>query len=92
MSHVPVGSVYPNTQWELTFRDFVRLVRDRNSRARVEPLVDAWFGYRIYESDKGVQIVDAGNQPLDLLAVHLAIQDDSPKQRSLYQTAMSQWR
>jgi hypothetical protein len=92
VARVPVGGVYPNTQRELKFRDFLMLVRARDSREQVEPLVHAWFGYRIRETESGIEIVDARNQSLDLLAVHLAIQDDAAKQFSLYQTAMSLWR
>jgi hypothetical protein len=89
---VPVGGMYPATQWELRFQDFLMLVRDRDSREHVDPLVRAWFGYRIRETEGDIQIVDAEERALDLLAVHLAIQDDDAKQLSLYQVAMSLWR
>jgi hypothetical protein len=89
---VPTGGSYPNTQWELNFRDFLMLVRDRESRDHVEPLLRAWFRYQLRGAGIETQIMDSRGQSLDLLAVHLAIQDDSAKQLSLYQTAMSLWR
>jgi hypothetical protein len=89
---VATGGSYPNTQWELNFHDFLMLVRDRDSREQVEPLLHAWFRYRLRGAGLETQILDSGSQSLDLLAVHLAIQDDSAKQLSLYQAAMSLWR
>jgi hypothetical protein len=41
---------------------------------------------------KGVQVLDAAKAPLDLLSLHIRIQEDEQKQRSMYQAAMSLWR
>lgn len=89
---VPVGGSYPITQWELKFQDFLRLLRDRASRQHVEPLLVSWFGYRLRGEGNETQIQDFTNQALDPLTVHLAIQDDPPKQLAFYRAAMSLWR
>ena len=89
---VPVGGSYPVTQWDLKFRDFVMLVRGGSYREHIEPLLSSWFGYRVTGIGENSQIVDSMNRPVDMLTVHLEIQDDSDRQRSLYQTAMSLWR
>jgi hypothetical protein len=68
------------------------LVRDHGSREHVEPLLRAWFGYQLCGAGTDTEIVDSRNRSLDLLTVHLAIQDDAAKQLSLYQKAMSLWR
>ena len=92
LAHVPAGAAYPNTQWELNFREFLMLVREPASRKSVQRLFHEWFGYQLRDVGNEIQIVDPADQSLDPLAVHLEIQDDSAKQLSLYRTAMSLWR
>ena len=87
-----MGGSYPITHWELKFQDFLRLLRDRASRQHVEPLLVSWFGYRLRGEGNETQIQDFTNQALDPLTVHLAIQDDPPKQLAFYRAAMSLWR
>jgi hypothetical protein len=91
-ARVPVGGSYPATQWELNFRDFLALTRDDASRRLLAPLLNAWFGFSLEQVGERVRILDAAGRAQDPLDVHLQIQDDSDKQLTIYQTAMSLWR
>ncbi len=85
---LPVGGAIPMTGWELTFADFASLVSEPAYRSEIEPLLSAWFGYRV----RGTGLVTSQGEAVDLLSVHLQIQDDEQQQLALYQTAMSLWR
>jgi hypothetical protein len=90
--NVPEGSVFPDTGWELTFDDFIQLIQGDSSRATIGPLLKQWFGYRVAGKGKASRVVDAKRALIDLLSLHLQIQRDKPRQRDLYQAAMSLWR
>ena len=83
------GTQSPNTGRELSFAEFLRLVHNADSRKAIAPLLKQWFGYRISGVDTATQIVDAKHVAVDMLSLHLRIQEDEEQQRSFYQTAMS---
>lgn len=89
---VPVGGTIPVHQWELTFRDFRRLVEDRSYRHAIAPLMKEWFDYRIIEDGLRTRILNVHSEPVDPLELHLRIQDDSQLRYELYQVAQSLWR
>lgn len=89
---VPVGGTIPVCGYQLTYRDFMRLLEDHASRLAVEPLIANWFGFRVEQVDSDT-LVRAGNDvPVDKLWLHLQIQSDIGRQFELYQVAMSLWR
>jgi hypothetical protein len=86
-----VGEI-PNTGRELTFGDFVRLLQAEGSRGIIAPLLKEEFEYRVVGNGNGARVFDTSKVPVDLLSLHIRIQEDEPMQRSLYQAAMSLWR
>jgi hypothetical protein len=82
----------PATGRELSYPDFLRLVREADGRRAVAPLLREWFGCRVTGNGETTQIVDAKRLAVDMLSLHLRIQEDESKQRCLYQIAMTLWR
>lgn len=80
------------TGYELSYRDFVRLVSSSPEREHSAPLLRQWFGYEIERSGDGFTIRDRGGIALDPASIHEAIQADRSRQYDFYQTAMSLWR
>ena len=86
--------------YEVTFRDFQRLVSDPYCRPMVAPMLKEWFNYDIVElgpptekfGDPVTEIRDASAQVVDKLQLHLTIQADAEKQWSLYSTSQTLWR
>jgi hypothetical protein len=89
---VPVGTSYPYRGYEITFADFQRLLSDSADRPSVAPLLRQWFGYELDVSAGAVRILSRDGEEIDPLSLHRSIQDDSSKQYTLYQTAMTLWR
>ena len=86
-----VGEI-PNTGRELTFSDFIRLLQAESSRRIIAPLLKEWFEYRVVGKGNGPRVIDTAKIPVDMLKLHIGIQEDERMQRSLYQAAMSLWR
>ncbi len=86
---VKADTVIPDTGYALRFSDFLELVRvgDRE----VAGMLQAWFGVRSAGEEEGTVMTEDGRL-LDLFDLHLEIQDDPARQKSLYQAAMSRWR
>jgi hypothetical protein len=89
---VPDGTVYPDTGRELTFGDFRQLLAQDTRTAGIRRLLREWFGYRVRRRGGACKVVDDARATVDLLALHLRIQDDETRQRALYNSAMSLWR
>jgi hypothetical protein len=89
---VPVGTFYPDTGYEMTFADFRLLLSDPDDRLSVLPLIRQWYGYELEEPGGTICIRSRDGEEVDLLSLHLRIQGDSPRQQSLYRTAMTLWR
>lgn len=87
-----LGQTIPTHGYEITFRDFCRLVQEDSTAAQVHPLiaemldctVDHYAGHPVLKQRGGVLI------PLEV--AHLLIQSDPIKQRRLYNRAMDLWR
>ena len=89
---VPVGTNYPITSYEITFRDFCQLLTYPPHRPHVLPFLREWFGYDAPLVPGGFSILTADGSAVPPLAVHQRIQSDAQRQYDLYQTAMSLWR
>ena len=89
---VPVGTRYPQTGFELKFADFQRLLSDADYVPSLAPLLRQWFGYCLESSGGVTRIRSQSGAEVDPLSLHLSIQEDSSKQYTLYQAAMSLWR
>jgi hypothetical protein len=89
---IAAGTTYPSTGWELTFRDFLSLIQSSDSRSRIAPLLRSWFDYGVNGTDASSQVTNPQGEAVELLELHLRIQDDPTQQHELYQAAMSLWR
>lgn len=89
---MPAGTLYPYTGYEMTFADFQRLLSDADYRPSVAPLLREWFGYEVEASGDDVRILSREGAAVDALSAHRSIQEDSSRQYTLYQTAMTLWR
>lgn len=85
---VPVGGTIPVCGYQLTYRDFMRLLEDHESRVAVAPLIADWFGFRVEQVDSDTLVQCGDGVPVDKLWLHLQIQSDSGRQYKLYQVAM----
>jgi hypothetical protein len=85
---------YAPSGYEVTFRDFVRLVTDHEYRGTILPLLREWFGLEIVSSGPGgeVRFRDAEGDVHGAFDVHARIQNDAARQRELYNNAMTLWR
>lgn len=88
---VPVGTEYPNTEYEITFADFHQLLAQKDYRNAVGELLAQWFGYEITDEGESTVVLSRDGKTVDILDLHLEIQNDSTKQRKLYKTAMALW-
>jgi len=89
---VLVGTSYPNTGYEITFRNFCQLLTYPPYRPHVLPSIHEWFSYDAPLTPSGFSIVAADGSSVSPLTVHLSIQSAPQRQYALYQTAMSLWR
>jgi hypothetical protein len=89
---IPVGTVYPVTQWELSFSDFMQLLGDSNGRLRMNDLLGGWYGYTIAGDGQATTVESSAGERIEPTALHERIQGDPDKQFALYQTAMAVWR
>ena len=92
VAKVPEGVPYPRTGYQVTFRDFYRLLADQASLAAVQSLIRNWFGYEVSLIGGNADIRASGGGQVEALDLHLLIQADREKQYDLYQAAMSIWR
>lgn len=89
---IPVGTVYPVTQWELSFADFTQLLADPNVRSRVNGLLDRWYGYTVAGDGAASTVQSSTGDEIDPIALHERIQGNRENQYALYQMAMGLWR
>lgn len=82
---VVAGAALPYTGYEITFNDFMQLVRNESSP---QHLLAGWTR----DLEKHRIDLTLTNTTSDWLAIHLLIQNDPEKQYELYQMAMSLWR
>ena len=81
-----------STGYEVTFRDFGRLLPDPEWRVPVAPLVSAWLGCEVVPAADGVILRGRDGTLIPLGEAHAAIEADPTRQYELYQTAMNLWR
>ncbi len=89
---VESGTLFPNTGFEITFRDFVQLLTYEAYRTQVLSVVKEWEPTVEHLTDIDAEIGAGTAQEKALIVIHRKIQGDSVKQNKLYQTAMSLWR
>jgi hypothetical protein len=89
---VPVGTLYPNTGYSISYTDFHHLVEYAPYRKKVGKLIKEWFDYSIVSDGQDIQIMNNHEESIDLLWLHLRIQASPDFQKRLYQTAMGLWR
>lgn len=89
---LPVGTVYPKTKYEITFRDFLLLVRGRAYRSTVDRLLDRWFGYHMRGEGDSAVVQTRNGEVIDLVGLHRQIQEDPAKQTEIYKAVMALWR
>ena len=89
---VQVGTRYPDTGCEITFASFQQLLSYAAYRPSIARLLYQWFGYKVEASGDAARILSRGGEEVDQLLLHRSIQEDGPKQSTLYQAAMSLWR
>lgn len=85
------GTKISSQGWELAYKDFRQLILYKEYRSTISPLLKKWFGYQISNNDSDILITNKSGEVIDMLWLHLKIQDDSDKQYKLYQAAMSLW-
>ncbi len=85
---VPIGTGYPKTGFQITFRDFQLLV----SSGDVADLLLEWYGYTAIDNGYAWFVKSPKGNKIDLVELHLRIQKDPVKQKSLYRAAMAVWR
>ena len=89
---VVLGSSIDPTGRELSFRDFLQLLRSPASRESVAPLLRSWFGYSISGESSRPIVFNERSEAIDLLWLHLKVQSNQAHQAELYNTAMNLWR
>lgn len=89
---VPVGTVYPRTEYAITFRDFQQLVGGSDYGPAIGELLALWFGYEIGGEGEASVVRSRRGEPVDLVELHRRIQADSAKQQEIYRAAMALWR
>ena len=89
---IPIGTLIPPHEWDLTYTDFRQLFQQALYRTENARLLDGWFGYKLSGDGPDTLIVNADTEAIDPLWLHLKIQGDANKQYQLYQTTMSLWR
>ncbi|NOY21995.1 MAG: hypothetical protein GXO70_00600 [Acidobacteria bacterium] len=87
-----VGTLYPETGFEMTFADFQQLLAGKDTRRLMSTLLRDWYSYEIEEQDDTVCVRSMAHENVDLLKVHLRIQADPEKRKRVYEMAMSNWR
>jgi len=87
-----VGLVYPNTGYELSFRQFQQLLEEPHCRDVVRGFLNQNLGVNLKYPNDGLAIGSGMSDAIDHLNLHLRIQDDAALQLSLYRLAMSLWR
>ncbi len=80
---------FPDTEYEIEFRDLEVLLA-QNSR-HLRAVLKEWFGLQVRSRNGVVRVLD-GEVYMDLLTLHLKIQNDPVKQRQMYGIAMAFFR
>lgn len=89
---IPVGTVYPRTEYELPFRDFQQLLSERAYKSAIGELLARWFDYAIGGEGEATVVCSRAGEAVDLVELHRQIQEDSAKQHEVYKAAMALWR
>ena len=90
---VPVmkpGKSYPPTGYELSFHDFVELLRSRDRG--VKEFLARWYGYSLDASVDSPRVVNGQAEAIDFAWLHERIQEDVPRRQEIHDIAMSLWR
>ena len=87
-----LGSTYPDTGCELTYSDFIQLVKTESYRETIGPMLHRWFGVTISNGAEGVLLLNSVGEALDALWLHKEVQSDADRQNTIYNAAMSFWR
>ena len=89
---VAIGTVFPDTGYELTFAELQQLLRQGASDMALGRRLGALLGSANPGQGDGTTAASGSDSLVDLLAIHERIQGDPDKQRELYGEAMAQWR
>ena len=89
---VPVGTILPDTGHELTFRDFLQLLRESHGQRALRRRLGELLGHTVVGEGEGLTIRSNTGQVIDPLTVHEQVQDDPVRQRALHGEAQAQWR
>ena len=82
-----------NTGYEITFRDFLRLIKDKKNNKEINTLIEKRLKYSVTElDDMKTAFINKENELIPYEFLHLSIQNDKKTQKTLYQIAMSIWR
>ena len=86
-----IGREIPPTGYQISYRDFLRLIEDPICRPSIAPLIDDWFAFTIEQTADDV-FIRHDVVAIDSLWLHLQIQSNPTQQRELYNAAMTLWR
>jgi DNA-directed RNA polymerase subunit RPC12/RpoP len=89
---VPLGTIYPDTGYETSFKDFISFLRGAAYRKEAKRFFDQWFGFRIRGDGDATNVGPRDGEGIDLLTLHQMIQDDPAKQLDFYRTLQASWR
>jgi len=92
LPNVVPGILFPNTGYQLTFKDFRQLLTKPECKARMGSYLEDWYGYEIMLDSEPSCVVDERRKQVDLLELHLSIQKNPVKQQMVYRVAMALWR
>lgn len=83
---------FPNTGYEITFSDFQQLLNVASYRPGFKKFLSQNLELKIRETNNILIICSTDGEALDLLSLHLRIQNEPSLQLSIYRLAMSLWR
>lgn len=89
---VPVGTVYPRTNYQISYHDFQQLVAGRAYKPAIGELLARWFDYELSGNGGSSSVRSRDGENIDLVELHMRIQEDPAKQQEIYRIAMALWR
>lgn len=84
------GTAYPPTGYELSFGDFLQLLRSGDRSVR-RFLADS-YRYSLAASTVGPRVMNERQEVVDIAWLHGRIQEDATRRHEIYAMAMSLWR
>ncbi len=80
------------TGYQISFNDFRRLVAEPEALPPLEKKMREWFGYSASRQGGETILRDQQGLVVDLKSLHVQIQMDPERQRSIYGQGMDIWR